>query len=122
MEVCDACGSNSYLPETLGSLTLCKKCALRIFAPNLRRKVYTTNAQVIQQRDTTMRTAARSGFSQPALQKLYDYFNSLIIDGLVRAFDGGMGQHLVVFEDHCVISAQDGFDQESVRKKSIGRC
>ena len=116
MATCEACGKNSIFPETYGSLTLCKKCSMKILAPTWRGNVYSTNDELIEQRDSVLKMARRARFPQSAVNALAKYFNDQIIKGLVKIFAGGAGQNLVVFEDHLSIDTQEDFDYEEVRE------
>lgn len=114
MATCGACGKNSIFPETYGSLTLCKKCSMKILSPTWKDNVYSTNDELMEQRDSVLKMARRAGFPQRAVDALTKYFNDQIIKGLVKIFVGGAGQNLVVFEDHLSIDTQDDFDYEEV--------
>ena len=116
MSTCDACLKNSLLPEQFGNLTLCKKCSLKLLSPTWKNKVYTTNEEVVKQQQSTMKLAAKAGFPQSALNELNAYFEGLKIEGLVKAFDGGACQSLVVFEDFCIIDTDENFDAEEIEE------
>lgn len=114
MAICDVCEKNSIFPETYGSLTLCKKCSMKVLAPTWRDNVYSSNDEVIKQRDSVLKMARRASFPQSAIDELAKFFNDQIIDGLVKIFVGGAGQNLVVFENNFSIDTQEEFDYEEV--------
>lgn len=114
MAVCGVCGKNSILPESYDSLVLCKKCALKIWSPKWKAKVFTTNEEIEKERDSVTKKALHLGFPQTALDALVRYFDDQKIEGLVRLFDGRVGQILTVFKGHCVIDTQDEFDYEEI--------
>lgn len=60
--------------------------------------------------------ARRAEFPQSAVNALAKCFNDQVIKGLVKIFAGGVGQNLVVFEDHLSIDTQEDFDYEEVRE------
>lgn len=114
MATCGACGKNSVLPETYGELTLCKKCAMKILTPSWKNNSYATNDEVEKQRDTVLQRARRAGFPRPAVRALKKYFDNLLIDGLVRRFDGGADRVIFVFADHVAIETSKEFDQTEI--------
>lgn len=114
MATCGACGKNSILPETYGTLILCKKCAIKILTPTWKNKVYSTNEEVAEERDSVTRMARSSSFPQSAIDALKQYFNDQIMDGLIKLYDGGTGQVLAVFDDHFAIDTHEEFDYEEI--------
>lgn len=114
MATCGACGKNSLLPETYGTLTLCKKCAIKIRTSAWRNKVCTTNEEVMEERDSAIRMAMSSAFPQSAIDALKQYFDDQIMDGLIKLYDGGAGQVLAVFDDHFTIDTHEEFDYEEI--------
>lgn len=114
MATCGVCGKNSIFPETYGSLTLCKKCSMKILTPTWKDAVYSTNDELMEQRDSVLKMARRAGFPQHAVDALAKYFNDQKIKGLIKIFAGGAGQNLVVFEDRFSIDTQEDFDDEEV--------
>ena len=116
MATCGVCGKNSILPETYGTLTLCKKCAIKILTPTWKNKVYSTNEEVARERDSVIRMATSAAFPQSAIDALQQYFNNRIMDGLIKRYDGGTGQILTVFTDHFAIDTHEKFDYEEVEE------
>lgn len=114
MAACGVCGKNSIFPETFGTLTLCKKCSIKILSPIWKNKVFTTNDEIKAERDSVVRMARNSAFPESAINALAHYFNDQILDGLIQLFDGGVGQVLAVFDDHFVIDTQEEFDYEEI--------
>ena len=70
MAVCDVCQKNSVFPEGYGSLTLCKKCSLKLLSPKWKNKVYTTNEKVAEQQQSALRLAIKAEFPQKAIEEL----------------------------------------------------
>ena len=116
MANCDACGKNSIFPEQFGELTLCKKCSLKVLSPSWKGKIFTTNDEVDVQREKTVKLARLAGFPEAALKKLNHYFNKQKIPGLIKIFDGGEDQRLLVFETFCLIDTSDNFDYDNIGK------
>lgn len=116
MATCGVCGKNSVFPETYGSLTLCKKCGLKILSPTWKNSTYTTNEELERDRDSVLEMAKKAGFPDNAIKSLTDYFNSQIVEGLIKILEGGAGQNLAVLEDRFVIDTQDEFDHEEIEK------
>lgn len=116
MATCGVCGNNSIFPENYGSLTICKKCAMKIHTPMWKNNVYSTNAEVEEERDSVLRMAGRSGFPKPAIDALAKYFNDQIIEGLVKIFVGGAGQNLALFDDRFSVDTQEDFNSEEVEE------
>lgn len=117
MAICGVCGKNSILPETYGTLTLCKKCAMKIITPTWKNAVYSTNDELIERRDSVIQKARKSAFSQEAISALEKYFNGQIVDGLIKLYDGCAGQILTVIDDHFVIDTREEFDYEEIERE-----
>ena len=110
MATCDVCGKDSLFPETIGELTLCKLCSMKILAPTWRNNTYTSNDEVLDDRERAIKLAVRSRFPDSAVAALGEYFDEQIVEGLVKTFEGGAGQDISLFEDHLTIDTYSSFD------------
>lgn len=113
MVTCDACGKSSRFPETIGELTLCKMCSLKILAPMWKDSIYTSNEEVWRDRDRAIKLARRSEFPGPVVEVLEEYFNEQVVEGLVKIFDGKAGQSIAIFEDSFSIDTQRSFNADA---------
>lgn len=119
METCSACGNRSLFAERYGAVTLCKACAFKVMTPKWKNKEYKTNAEVEEQKKKILELAQKAGFFANAISGLEQYFDSLIIPGLVKIVDGRQEQDLVIFEDHCYIYTSDRFNFKEIEKEYL---
>lgn len=117
MAICGACGKNSLMPEQYGSLTLCKVCALKIYAPTWRDAEYKTNEEVEERRRSVLLRANSVGFPSDALLALDEYFQGRKIDGLVKKIANNVRQTLVLCETYCAVETRDTFDFDEMEQE-----
>ena len=117
MATCGVCGSSTIMPETYGTLTLCKKCALKVLTPKWKNRSYSTNSEVEDQKRSTVKLAKLMGFPSTAVKALESYFESLKTKGLVLALDGGVGQNLAVMDTYFGIDTTEFFHEKKAEKQ-----
>lgn len=103
MQVCECCGQPVQTRLALGKANICKDCFGKINVSAWKQIDYEDNEEVEKNRRKLLKIAAKHEFPQIVIDDIHKHFNSKIQKGLLYVIDGGNGQKLKVFEDHCVL-------------------
>ena len=115
MLVCDACGMPVQHRQPLGKANICKNCYGKINTSAWKATEYEDNEEVEKNREKVLKIASKNGFPPIVIEGINKHFDSKIQKGLLFSVDGGKGQKLKVFVDHCVlITNDDEFDVDTV--------
>lgn len=117
MQVCDCCGQPVQYHESLGRANICKNCYGKINISEWQATKYEDNEAVEKNRGKVLKIAAKNGFPPIVIDGINKHFDSKLQKGLLYAIDGGEGQKLKVFTDHCVLITDD--DEFDVDKASV---
>ena len=115
MLVCDCCGMPVQHRQPLGKANICKDCYGKINTSAWKATEYEDNEEVEKNREKILKIANKHGFPPVVIDGINKHFDSKIQKGLLYVVDGGEGQKLKVFVDHCVlITDDDEFDIDTV--------
>lgn len=117
MQVCDCCGQPVQHRQPLGKANICKECFGKINTSAWKQTEYEDNEEVEKNRQKLLKIATKNGFPTIIADAINKHFDGKIQKGLLYVIDGGEGQKLKVFEDHCLIITID--DEFDVDKTSI---
>ncbi len=114
MLVCDCCGQPVRYRQALGKANICRDCYGKINTSAWKTAEYEDNEAVEKNREKVLRIATKNGFPPVVIEGINKHFDSKIQKGLLYIIDGGEGQKLKVFVDHCVlITDSDEFDVDA---------
>lgn len=117
MLVCDCCGQPVHHRQSLGNANICSNCFGKINTSAWRETEYEDNESVEKNRGKILKIATKNCFPPIVVDGINKHFNSKIQKGLLFTFNGGHGQKLKVFVDHCVINTNsDEFFYEEISK------
>lgn len=115
MLTCDCCGMPVQHRQPLGKANICKECYGKINTSAWKATEYEDNEEVEKNREKILKIANKHGFPPVVIEGINKHFDSKIQKGLLYVIDGGEGQKLKVFVDHCVlITDDDEFDIDTV--------
>ncbi len=115
MLTCDCCGMPVQRRQPLGKANICKECYGKINTSAWKATEYEDNEEVEKNREKILKIANKHGFPPVVIDGINKHFDSKIQKGLLYVIDGGKGQKLKVFVDHCVlITDDDEFDIDTV--------
>lgn len=115
MLTCDCCGMPVQHRQPLGKANICKECFGKINTSAWKATEYEDNEEVEKNREKILKIANKHGFPPVVVKGINKHFDSKIQKGLLYVVDGGEGQKLKVFVDHCVlITDDDEFDIDTV--------
>lgn len=115
MLTCDCCGMPVQHRQPLGKANICKECYGKINTSAWKATEYEDNEEVEKNREKILKIANKHGFPPVVIDGINKHFDSKIQKGLLYVVDGGEGQKLKVFVDHCVlITDDDEFDIDTV--------
>lgn len=117
MLVCDCCGQPVQHRQPLDKANICKACFSKINVSAWKETDYEDNEEVEENRKKLLKIATKNGFPPIVVKGINKHFDSKIQKGLLFVVDGGEGQKLKVFEDHCVLITID--DEFDVDKTSV---
>lgn len=115
MLICDCCGTPVQYHQSLGKAKICKNCYNKINIPAWKATIYEDNDEVKINREKVLKIATKNGFPEIVIAGINKHFDSKIQKGLLYSIDGGTGQKLKIFVDHCVlITNSDEFDVDAI--------
>ena len=118
MLVCDCCGMPVQHRQPLGEANICKNCYGKIDTSSWRATEYEDNEEVEKNREKTLKIATKNGFPAVVIEGINKHFDGKMQKGLLYVVDGGEGQKLKVFVDHCVlITNDDEFNVDDISAK-----
>ena len=77
---------------------------------------YSSNEDVEINRGKVLKIASQHGYPQAVIDGINEHFDKRIQKGLFRIVDGGLGQLLKVYENHCVLVTTEHFDENEISK------
>ena len=107
MLVCDCCGMPVQHRQPLGAANICKDCYGKINTSAWKATEYEDNEAVEKNREKILKIASKHSFPPIVVDGINKHFDSKIQKGLLYVVDGGEGQKLKVFVDHCVLITND---------------
>lgn len=107
MLVCDCCGMPVQHRQPLGKANICKECYEKINTSAWKATEYEDNEAVEKNREKILKIASKHSFPPVVVDGINKQFDSKIQKGLLYVVDGGEGQKLKVFVDHCVLITND---------------
>jgi hypothetical protein len=107
MLVCDCCGMPVQHRQPLGEANICKECYGKINTSAWKATEYEDNEAVEKNREKILKIASKHSFPPVVVDGINKHFDSKIQKGLLYVVDGGEGQKLKVFVDHCVLITKD---------------
>ena len=107
MLVCDCCGLPVQYRQPLGNANICKDCFGKINTSAWKATEYEDNEAVEKNRKKVLMIASKNNFPPIVVEAINQHFDSKIQKGLLYVIDGGEGQKLKVFVDHCVLITDD---------------
>ena len=107
MLVCDCCGMPVQHRQQLGKANICKECYGKINTSAWKATEYEDNEAVEKNREKILKIASKHSFPPVVVDGINKHFDSKIQKGLLYVVDGGEGQKLKVFVDHCVLITND---------------
>lgn len=107
MLVCDCCGMPVQHRQPLGKANICKECYGKINTSAWKATEYEDNEAVEKNREKILKIASKHSFPPIVVDGINKHFDSKIQKGLLYVVDGGEGQKLKVFVDHCVLITND---------------
>ncbi len=111
---CDCCGMPVQHRQPLGKANICNDCYGRINTSAWRATEYEDNDEVEKNREKVLKIATKNGFPPIVVDGINKHFDSKIQKGLLYVVDGGEGQKLKVYVNHCVlITNDDEFDVDA---------
>lgn len=114
MLVCDCCGLPVQHRKPLGKANICKDCFGKINTSAWKVTEYEDNEAVEKNRAKVLKIASKNDFPPIVVEAINQHFDSKIQKGLLYVIDGGEGQKLKVFTDHCIlITDDDEFDVDT---------
>ena len=117
MTVCDGCGELVHETTRVGKAKMCSKCFAKINTSAWKEEEYEDNKYVEKNRKKVLKIASKRGYPQVVVNGINAHFDSKIQPGLLYVLNGGVGQKLKVFENHCVLITSDSFDVEEMSKR-----
>lgn len=117
MQRCDCCGQPVQKRNTLGKAHICDGCFSAINTSAWKETEYEDNDEVEENRKKVLKIATKRGFPPLVIEGIHEHFNRKLQKGLVCRIDGGVGQILKVFENHCVLITEDDFEIEEMSKR-----
>ena len=109
MQSCDCCGHPVKYREPIGFANICKQCYNKINNSAWKTTEYEDNDDVEKNRKKILTIASRNSFPPIVIDGINRHFDSKIQKGLLYSIDGGTGQKLKVFTDHCILNTVEGF-------------
>lgn len=117
MEKCIACGKTVFLPEKLGIVTFCTSCSLKIQMPFWKNRLFSSSIELESQREKVVQSCEKNNFSASAIAAINSFFADQHRTGLLASINGGQGQTLKVYQDHCIVDTKPKFDVDSMAKE-----
>lgn len=115
MLVCDCCGMPVQHRQPLGKANICKDCYGKINHSAWKTTEYEDNEEVEKNREKVLKVASKNSFPPIVVDGINKHFDSKIQKDLLYVVDGGEGQKLKVYVDHCVlITNDDEFDADAI--------
>lgn len=115
MLTCDCCGMPVQHRKPLGKANICKECYGKINTSAWKATEYEENEAVEKNREKILKIAKKHGFPAIVIEGINKHFDSKIQKGLLYVVNGGEGQKLKVFVDHCVlVTDDDEFDIDTI--------
>ena len=101
-----------------GDNNICKSCYGKINTIAWKTNEYDDNETVEKNRAKTLKIANKNNFPTIVIDGINKHYDGKIQKGLLYVIDGGIGQKLKVFTDHCVlITDSDEFDTDDITTK-----
>ncbi len=120
MKKCIACGKSVLLTDEFNGKTFCKTCSLKMHLPFWKNKLYSDMKELESQRDKIINNIVSQGFLEDAIACVKEYFAAEEQNGFAYGQDGGLGQTIKVYGNHCIINTdKNKFDIDEVSKEYV---
>lgn len=115
--ICDACGKSVLFANKFEDKIFCVGCAKTIGINTWINKEFFSNDEILKTKNDVVLSARNAAFPNEMINKISNYFDEQIEDGLILKIDGGEKQVIKVYDEYCTIFTSNNFDEENVSKR-----
>ena len=114
MNKCVACEKTALLEHEVGGKIFCNACYLKLHMPLWENKTYNSATELESQEKKVLEILKKGNYTESGALEVLNIFEDKKNGGFIKSMDGGLGQIIELYNNHCTIITKNTFAQESL--------